>query len=69
MPDLLTAAQIEARAKLAGLSIVDVCRKAGIAFSTFYRWRKGDTCPTIDVYQRLCTASEAPQKAQNGEGA
>jgi predicted transcriptional regulator len=58
MSDVLTPAEIEAKAKAAGLSIGDLCRSAGIALSTFYRWRAGETSPTLDVYQRLRDACE-----------
>lgn len=57
MADLLTAEQIEARAKAAGFSIADVCKKADIALSTFYRWKAGKTEPGIGVYQRLIEAT------------
>ncbi len=57
MSQLLTPAEIEARAKDAGMSIVEVCRKAGIAPSTFYRWKAGETEPTLGVYQRLYDAT------------
>jgi transcriptional regulator with XRE-family HTH domain len=63
MTGLLTPAQIEARAKEAGLSLVELCERAGIALSTFYRWRSGDTEPRLDVYRRLEAASEPPKVA------
>lgn len=60
---MLTPAEVEAQAKEAGLTIVEACQKAGIAVSTFYRWRSGATSPRLDVYQRLyhavCSAAEA----------
>jgi transcriptional regulator with XRE-family HTH domain len=63
MTGLLTPAQIEARAKEAGLSLVELCERAGIALSTFYRWRSGDTEPRLDVYRRLEAASAPPKVA------
>jgi transcriptional regulator with XRE-family HTH domain len=63
MSALLTPAQMEARARDAGLSLVELCERAGIALSTFYRWRSGDTSPSIDVYRRLEAASEPPKVA------
>lgn len=60
--DRLTPAYIEARAVAAGLSLVELCDRAGIALSTFYRWRSGTTTPGLDVYRRLIAATE-PAKA------
>lgn len=61
MPDLLTPELLEDRARTAGLSMAEVCRRAGIAQSTFSRWKSGTTEPTLDVYRRLCEAVEAPR--------
>jgi transcriptional regulator with XRE-family HTH domain len=63
MSELLTPADIEARAKEAGLSLVELCDRAGIALSTFYRWRTGITEPRLDIYRRLKAASEPPKVA------
>jgi transcriptional regulator with XRE-family HTH domain len=63
MSALLTPAEIEARAKEAGLSLAELCERAGIALSTFYRWRSGDTSPSVNVYRRLEAASEPPKVA------
>jgi transcriptional regulator with XRE-family HTH domain len=57
MHDLLSPDQVEALAAERGRSMVEVCRDAGIAFSTFSRWRAGETSPSIEVYRRLCTAA------------
>ena len=56
MPDVMTAPEIEALAWKAGLSMAEVCRRAGIAQSTFTRWKAGKTEPTLDAYRRLCHA-------------
>jgi len=61
---LLTPSEIEARAKSAGLSLGELCRRADIAMSTFYRWRSGETSPTLDVYRRLVEAATAPATAE-----
>ena len=53
MDELLTPTDIERRADAAGLSIKDVCERAGIAHTTFYRWKAGKTEPTLDVYRRI----------------
>jgi len=57
MHRLLTPAEIEAAAARAGLRMAEVCRRAGIAPSTFSRWKSGQTMPSIDVYERLVAAA------------
>lgn len=57
MSDLLTASDIEARAGLAGISMAEVCRRAGVAQSTFTRWKAGKTEPTLDIYRKLRDAA------------
>jgi transcriptional regulator with XRE-family HTH domain len=53
MNELLTPSDIERLAKEAGIPIGDVCRRAGIAQSTWSRWKRGKTNPRMDVYMRL----------------
>ena len=53
MNDLMSPLEIERLAGEAGLSVRDLCQRAGIALSTFYRWRSGETEPTLGVYRRL----------------
>ncbi len=45
--------EIERQAAEAGLSLRELCARAGIAQSTFYRWRSGYTEPQIRVYRRI----------------
>ena len=40
---------LENRANLLGLKFTAICREAGIAYSTFSRWRAGSTDPFIKV--------------------
>lgn len=47
------AVDLEQRAKDAGISVGDLCQRAGIARSTFQRWKSGETMPQMRVYQRL----------------
>ncbi len=58
--------QIEARATQAGLSVTELCQKAGVARSTFTRWKAGTTSPTQRILKRLAQQlpEEAPQKRQ-----
>ena len=53
--------QIEARAQQAGLSVTELCHKAGVARSTFTRWKAGTTSPTQRILKRL--ARELPDEA------
>ena len=52
--DLVTS--LEARAREAGISINALCRKAGVARSTFSRWKAGRTEPQLRIYRRLIDA-------------
>jgi transcriptional regulator with XRE-family HTH domain len=63
MSILLTPDQIEAKAAACGKSMAEVCREAAIAPSTFSRWRRGETEPTLGVYRRLCEAVGVPVSA------
>ena len=55
--ETFSASEIETRAKLAGLSVAQMCAQAGVAHSTFTRWRAGHTEPTLTVYRRLVQAT------------
>ena len=60
-----TPQEMETAAKAAGFSMKKVCEKAGIAPSTWYRWRKGITVPTHPVRVDLRYALE--QMIEMGE--
>lgn len=62
--DVLSATDIETLAWKAGLSMAEVCRRAGIAQSTFTRWKAGKTEPTLDAYRRLYQAVKPDTQAQ-----
>ncbi|WP_077930670.1 helix-turn-helix domain-containing protein [Acetobacter persici] len=51
-----TPADIECAAARQGQSIGDVCKRAGVARSTFQRWKSGETSPTISVLTKLVKA-------------
>jgi transcriptional regulator with XRE-family HTH domain len=53
MDALMQAAEIEARALAAGLTIGDLCERAKIHRTTLWRWKRGDLTPGLDVYRRL----------------
>jgi 4-hydroxyphenylacetate 3-monooxygenase len=66
MDDLLTAGAVEKLAKDAGLTMKEICERAGVAQSTFSRWKAGATAPTLDVYRRLRDAVLAPVAVERG---
>jgi transposase-like protein len=45
--------QLEADAKRAGVSMLTVCREAGVHHDTFGRWRRGAGRPMLDTLRRL----------------
>lgn len=53
MDELLSPSDVERLAAEAGLSVKDICVRARIAHTTFYRWKAGKTRPTLDVYERI----------------
>lgn len=53
MNELLSPADVERLACEAGISLKEVFARAGIAHTTFYRWKAGKTEPTLDVYRRI----------------
>ena len=62
MADPLTPTAIEAAARARGITIAEVCRRAGVSPSTFTRWKGGKTEPTLGVYRRLQAAAKARWK-------
>jgi transcriptional regulator with XRE-family HTH domain len=56
MSILLTPLDIEGKAAALGKTMADVCREAEVAPSTFTRWKRHETEPTLGVYRRLCAA-------------
>lgn len=67
MSKLLTPQQIERRAKAKGLTLIAMCKAAGIAPSTFNRWRSGDTSPSLVVYERLVNVTDRNAAVQQGD--
>ena len=54
----LTALEIEAKARKAGLPIRALCKRAEISVTTFWRWKAGKHSPSIEIYRRLYEAVE-----------
>jgi transcriptional regulator with XRE-family HTH domain len=48
-----TIEQIEAAATKRGLTMTDVCRSAGVNYSTWWRWRKARTEPRSSKLDRI----------------
>lgn len=63
MRDTLSPHDIEHIADHAGTSIAAICRDAGIARSTFSRWKAGRTSPSLAVYARIRDAALRHAKA------
>jgi transcriptional regulator with XRE-family HTH domain len=59
-PVITCPSEIETLARSVGRSMADVCRIAGVAQSTFSRWKKGTTSPTLEVCRRLTQAVRNP---------
>ncbi|GBD48146.1 hypothetical protein METY_1359 [Methylopila sp. Yamaguchi] len=51
--------QFEDRLKQAGISVRRACREAGIAPSTWTRWKSGTTSPTLATWEKVEDAAEA----------
>jgi predicted transcriptional regulator len=67
MSDLLTPADIERLARKLGITMAEVCRRAGIATSIFTRWKSGLTSPSYRNYQRIIDAVHAGKPAPVAE--
>jgi hypothetical protein len=52
-------AEIEARARLHGVPILRIVKGAGIAYSTWTRWKKEDTAPNTATLAKLRSALDA----------
>lgn len=55
---IVTAKEMRDRARKVGLSDKELCEIAGIANSTFTRWKSGRTRPSMDRYCRIIEALE-----------
>lgn len=50
---------IEARAKAGGVQMAGVLREAGVAQSTWLRWRRGVVAPTLPTLRKVQGALDA----------
>jgi predicted transcriptional regulator len=70
MDALETVNQLEARAHALGLGTAELCKLAGIAPSTFNRWKAGETSPTfatISKVESVLAARSAPAPIEAAE--
>ena len=63
MNDLLSADEVEQLAAKLGLTLTQLAAKAGIAHTTLTRWKRGETRPTLDVYERVVAALRSAKEA------
>lgn len=45
-------------ARKSGISIAELCRRAGVSRGTLTRWEKGETTPTFRVWDKLENAAK-----------
>jgi hypothetical protein len=55
---------IEARLKIAGFTVSDLCRSARIARSTWDRWQRGETEPNTKTWRLVVAAAAEIMPAQ-----
>ena len=58
------ARQLERRAKAAGISVAELCHKAGIARSTFQRMKAGVVEPSLSTLRSLLRVIERAERQQ-----
>lgn len=65
---LPTPKDIERMAFEADVTMTQLLERAGISQSTFARWKRGASSPTLRILERLIAAGQAAmQEKQNGE--
>jgi transcriptional regulator with XRE-family HTH domain len=52
----MTPHEIEIAAVTNGLKMKDVCERAGVAFSTFWRWKNKGAKISLESHDKLCAA-------------
>lgn len=61
---LMTSTEIEAKARAQGISINEMCRRAGIAASIFYLWKAGKSQPNMRSYEAMVAVVDQPRKPE-----
>jgi hypothetical protein len=59
LSDIVTPNGLEDWAKSCGLRMNEVCREAGVARSTWWRWKNGKSGMTMTIYTKLVNALKA----------
>jgi predicted transcriptional regulator len=54
----------EDRARAAGLSIAEVCRRAGVYQSTWTRWKRGSNAPNFGTWNKVLRVIEGAEQAR-----
>jgi len=62
MDKLLNPQEIKTAAAARGISVAEMCRRAKVAESTFWRWANGGDVRT-EIYLRLRTAAFGEEQA------
>ena len=55
----MTPHDIEVAAVTNGLKMKDVCERAGVSFSTFWRWKNRNAKISLEAHAKLCAAASA----------
>jgi transcriptional regulator with XRE-family HTH domain len=64
MNALLQPEEIERLAQEAGMNASQLCMRANVARTTFWRWKKRKLTPSIAVYRRLIDALDQVEVAE-----
>ena len=67
MNKIYTPDELIALGTAQGMTTGDICRKAGVADSIFYRWRRGESEPNLASYRAL-VAVVVEEKFKRGIG-
>lgn len=62
MKTTTTFEKVQEMARKAGISIAELCRRAGVSRGTLTRWEKGQTSPTFRIWEKLEGATDRKAK-------
>ena len=65
--DMMKPAEIEAKARAMGLSINEMCRRAGVTAGVFHTWKRGAHEPNMKSYKALVAVVEQPREPEAAE--
>ena len=68
MSELPTPRDIERLAFDAGISMTELCRRAGVAYSTFSRWKADVSSVKLSVVDRLIRAAKPQPEGKAIDG-